>query len=386
MEVKKLRSNAELLGNESLNPLLSSVGKPINKNAKQKEIKPGDPLYLITSLPFSTAFPILNNIAEDKKSLKNVLSEFQTDLTNFYSEQNFITTPIWILDELELTKRKKELIELALVDNPLLTVCSTERSTIEEASLKFQINRVILLDDQNNLIRDDRPSYQAERPGSLPILLQLQQIKKAHGEKGKNEFLLEDTGFASGKSVKTIAQLLEQIGIEVTKAIGSVGWFPKAWDELQKYNPNRLIWFDLGKGAWVEDRDFLLLPQSGILVGEISKETGETKLAKKFLNGDHSLPIDFTLPDVIFEGRWFRITDNQSIKQLQKICLINTLKIFEAIKPKLTVGELAYFYNQTDNLFTLPVKFGNLDSQLSSLTPNTIYTEYLINNFDLNNL
>ena len=68
--------------------------------------------------------------------------------------------------------------------------------------------------------------------------------------------MLEDTGFASGKSVKTIAQLLEQIGIEVTKAIGSVGWFPKAWDELQKYNPNRLIWFDLGKGAWVEDRDF----------------------------------------------------------------------------------------------------------------------------------
>jgi hypothetical protein len=376
---KESKTSADLLGKKLLNPLLNSVGRPISGG--QKEIKPGEPLYLLTTLPFNDAFPILTNLAKNPQKLEKAVQEFQADLIDFYSKQESITAPIWMLNEKDLARKKEELIKLETKANPSLTVCSTERFTTEKEILKFQINRVIPLDDQGNLIRDDRPSFRAERPGSPSLSQQLQEIKTAYFKNGKSGFLLEDTGFASGGSIKTIAEMLESVGITVTKIIGNVGWYPKAWNELQRFKPECLIWFDLGKGGWIENRDFLLLPQSGILVGETDKSTGETRLAKKYLDNDPQLPIGFTLPDITFEGRWFRIANGELINQIKELCLKNTLKILEVINPNLTLGDLAYYYNQNDDLFTLSVSFGNLNSQIQKLKPSTLFTDYLRQNF-----
>lgn len=368
------------INNRTLNPLLSEAGRPINEAAKKTEVRQGDPIYLITTLPFNVAFPQLAEAAEDLLQLNVVWQQFNEAIAAFYTQSDvFSRVPVWIVDEVKLARKRALLIQAAKEENPDLTVCSTERFCLTENALRLQINRVIPLSDESEIVRDDKPSKRAERPGCPPLSQQIDIIEQVYDQNGRNGFLLEDTGLASGGSVKQTAEILAKKGIQVTKVVGGLGWYPRARETLAEYNPVCLIWFGLSEGGWVENRDFPVLPQTGILIAEIDPKTQELKLAQRFLS--NGSPIGFTIPDLAFGGRWFRITDTQEIQRIRVLCLEGTVNLYHAVNPELTIGQLAELYDERGSLFTLPVNFGNLNDQLAQVTPEIKIVDYLIQNF-----
>lgn len=373
--------NPNLLEKEvSLNHLLSQVGEPINQAAKETKIKQGDSAYFLTSLPLETAFPILIEATDNPNQVRTAWQEFNRKIASFYNQNREVASvPVWMLDEIKLAQQKSILVESARIRTPGLTVCSTERFCLTPDALHLQINRVIPLTEDNNIVRDDRPSCRAERPGSPVLSQQIKALRQAYEQNGRNGLLLEDTGLASGGSIKTIAEMLETQGVPVTKVVGGLAWYPQALKQLESYNPEALIWFDLTKGGWVENRDFPVLPQTGILVAETHPETQELRLTKRFLS--NGLPIGFTVPNIAFGGRWFRATDIELIQKIKTLCLQETLSLVDAINPELTIGQLAEIYDQAGILFTLPVNFGNLSEQLSEVAPGVKFSHYLIKNF-----
>lgn len=369
--------------NEVLNPLLSQIGKPLNKIARAIEVKQGDPIYFVTTLPFKINWPELAELAKLMKSqtrTETAWKKFNTEISNFYAKSNHLSSvPIWMVDELRLTKIKNSLVRAVKAENPNLIVCSTDNFCLMPGTLTIQTNRVTPLAKKGNVVRYDNPSHIAERPGYPPLSQQIKSIKKIYGRNKGAVLLLDDIGFADGEPFRQLIKILAKHGIKVIKVIGGLSWYPKAYESLQNYEPESLIWFDLPNGGWIENRDFLLFSRTGIIVGEHDSKTGELKLARRFLSD--GTPLGLTVPDVAFGGRWFRMNNPLEIKQIHSFCLEHTIKIYNAIYPGLTIKQLAQIYTQKGSLFTLPIKFGNLEDQLAQVRPEIEIVNYIIKNF-----
>lgn len=359
------------------NDLLNEFGTPINRSAKTSLITHGDPIYLIADSPFSTAYPELKQVAKDISLVDMKWQHAINELMSFYKNSQYLSsTPIWLIDENKLSVKREALLNNFLQNyGDKVLVCYLDRFINKhENTVQIHANRGLLLQDNRTIVRSDVLSTIVERPGSAYLSDQIQHIKQAYKQSEAKGIILIDTGLASGNSISHLNKLFTLSGMNVIKFFGGVGWYPKGFEKIKELDPECLLWFDLSKGGWIETRDYFILPNAGIPLAKKDPMTSIETLYREVFNGDD---IGFTLPYMSFFERWFRLGDVSEVRDIIHTCYELTKGIYTSFGNNITIKNLQDLYKNTNQLFLLPIHFGDIDEQITQLQPNIDIVDYI---------
>ena len=326
-------------------------------------------------------FPsIAKTLIADIEAFEKKWTQICSGIAEFYMQaQGLHNTPVWYVDELDLNEKRQEIVDQYLRCNSFALLCYLDRVVAPpKNAFRFQASRSLVM--QNDIIvRNDWPRVLVERPDTPPIAEQLAMLKSSFRVDGFREVVLIDSGFVSGNTTLDVCRWMADIGVPVKKVIGGIGWYPKACENLSKYDPECVIWFDIAKSGWVDTRDYFIFTNTGTPVSETSKSSPYGSLAVRKLQDGTS--VGFTIPYIAFGSRWFRTSNSSDTRKLLQICLDSTIKLIDAIDPTITIGRIAKLHEETGSLFLLPVPFGDIHKSLARAHPNTLLADYIDRQF-----
>lgn len=364
-----------------INDVLDTVGRPLNKAARSQTIKMGQPVYLVSDLPFMRLFPAMNQFLESGPNFEETWKRLNAGIADFYARSSALQDiPVWYVDELKLNQQREAVLESYLADHPAAMACYLDRvvDTSDRIDTRFQASRSLVVQD-DMIERDDWPRALANRPGAPTIERQLDDIKTAYDSNGAQELVIVDSGFASGNTVLDVSRWLGDKGVRVRKMIGSVGWYPRSYQSLRDYDPDCVIWFDILKSGWVDTRDYYIFNNTGTPVAEREDRTGLHRLASRRLQNGAS--IGFNIPYVASGSRWFRIDSPHDTRKLLRICLQNTFTLINELCPQATIEDLAQMHEDNHSMFLLPVPFGDVNKPLQTIRSSTLLSDYIDEHF-----